>query len=164
MTSPRHARIVKSYFNAEFTVHQTLPPHIEAHDKVILFDGVCKLCNAWSAFIIRHDNDRVFKLCSVQSAQGQAVLAHFGYPTDHFDTMLYVEGGHCYQKSDAFLRIVNQIGRPWSLLKAFKLIPAGPRDWCYDRIARNRYRWFGRYDVCVLPDADHSFRYLDSLD
>ncbi|BFM02156.1 hypothetical protein Psyaliredsea_08030 [Psychrobacter alimentarius] len=79
-----------------------LPPYISASDKVILFDGVCKLCNAWSNFIIKHDKYRLFKLCSVQSEEGQAILLHFGLPIDSYETMLYVEGDQSFQKAMLF--------------------------------------------------------------
>ena len=130
-------------------------------ERVILFDGVCKLCNAWSRFIIRHDDGRLFRLASVQSPAGQRILAHLDMSTTTFDTMLYVEGDRAFEKSDAFLRIVVQLGWPWKLLVVARLCPRVLRDWCYDRIARNRYTIFGRYDQCVLPSPDHDRRFLD---
>ena len=73
-----------------------LPPHVQTGERVVLFDGVCRLCNGWAKFLIRHDRDRRFRLCSVQSAEGQAILAWFGLPTDAFETMAYVEGEALY--------------------------------------------------------------------
>jgi predicted DCC family thiol-disulfide oxidoreductase YuxK len=139
-----------------------LPPHIQADDRVVLFDGVCRLCNGWAKFLIRHDCERRFRLCSVQSAEGQAILAWFGLPTDTFETMAYVEGETLFVRSDAVLRIVAQLPGAWSLLAALRFLPRVLRDWCYDRIALNRYRLFGRYDTCLLPDADHQQRFLDA--
>jgi predicted DCC family thiol-disulfide oxidoreductase YuxK len=136
------------------------PSNMQVNDRVILFDGVCKLCNAWSNFIIRHDGEYHFKLCSVQSVEGQKILAHFDFPTDHFETMLYVEGNVSYQKSDAFFRVVRILGFPWSLSCIFQILPVRLRDWLYDRIALNRYTLFGRYDFCRLPAADHEQRYV----
>jgi predicted DCC family thiol-disulfide oxidoreductase YuxK len=135
-------------------------PFLEEHEHLILFDGVCKLCNAWSNFIIRHDHRRRFRLASVQSPEGQAVLAHFGYPTDRFDTMLVVRHQACFEKSDAFFAVMAELGFPWKLTLAFKPIPRRLRDWLYDRIALNRYRLFGRYAVCLLPAPDHAGRFL----
>ncbi len=137
-----------------------LPPNISEDDKVILFDGVCKLCNAWSNFIIQHDDRHVFKLCSVQSDEGKKILAHFGLPTEFYDTMLYVEGSQHYGQSDAFLNIVNHLDYPWKLARVFRFIPRPIRNWLYDRIALNRYRIFGKYDYCSLPMADHETRYV----
>lgn len=138
----------------------SLPPNIQENDRVILFDGVCKLCNAWSNFIIRHDREHHFKLCSVQSVEGQKILSHFNFPTDHFETMLYVEGSACHQKSDAFFHVVRLLGFPWSLSRIFIMLPVRLRDWLYDRIALNRYTLFGQYEYCRLPAADHEKRYV----
>lgn len=135
-------------------------PHLQHHENLILFDGVCKLCNAWSNFIIRHDRHRRFRLASVQSPEGQAVLAHFGYPTDRFDTMLVVRKGACLEKSEAFFAVMAELGFPWKALLVFKLIPGRLRNWLYDRIALNRYAIFGKYDYCSLPSPDHAGRYL----
>jgi predicted DCC family thiol-disulfide oxidoreductase YuxK len=135
-------------------------PHLQHHENLILFDGVCKLCNAWSNFIIRHDRHRRFRLASVQSPEGQAVLAHFGYPTDRFDTMLVVRHSACFEKSEAFFAVMAELGFPWKALLVFKLIPGRLRNWLYDRIALNRYAIFGKYDYCSLPSPDHEGRYL----
>lgn len=140
-----------------------LPPYVEPGDKIILFDGVCKLCNAWSNFIIKTDNSHVFKLASVQSPQGQAILEHFGYPTDYFNTMLLVHGSLCYEKSDAFFNVMKELGYPWRLLPIFRWIPKSLRNWAYDRIALNRYRLFGKYEYCMLPSPDHARRYIDGI-
>jgi predicted DCC family thiol-disulfide oxidoreductase YuxK len=139
-----------------------LPPNIGVSDKVILFDGVCKLCNAWSNFIIKHDRQRVFKLCSVQSKEGKQILLHFGLPSEFYETMLYVEGNQSFQKSEAFFQIMTQLGYPWKIVCIFKVIPKPLRDWMYDRIALNRYSLFGKYDYCTLPSPDHEARFLDA--
>jgi predicted DCC family thiol-disulfide oxidoreductase YuxK len=136
------------------------PPNVDINDCVILFDGICKLCNAWSKFIIKYDNRQRFKLCSVQSPEGQSILAHFNMPTDYFDTMLYVEGNQYFDKSDAFLNIINKLGFPWRILYVFKIIPTGIRNWLYDRIALNRYSLFGKYDSCMMPSKDNDHRFL----
>ena len=137
------------------------PPNIQEHERVILFDGVCKLCNAWGNFIIKNDKKHSFKLCSVQSSEGQEILRHFNFSTEHFETMLCVEGNKFYQKSDAFFRVIYILGMPWSLPYIFKVLPKALRDWLYDRIALNRYTLFGKYDFCSLPTADHENRYLN---
>jgi predicted DCC family thiol-disulfide oxidoreductase YuxK len=135
-------------------------PYLQDHENLILFDGVCKLCNAWSNFIIRHDHGRKFRLASVQSPEGKAILAHFGYPTERFDTMLVVRRGACHEKSAAFFAVMGELGFPWKAVLVFKPIPRRLRDWLYDRIALNRYALFGKYDVCLLPTPDHAARYL----
>ena len=137
-----------------------LPPFIQTGERLVLFDGVCKLCNGWVKFLIRHDSQQRFRLASVQSTQGQALLAWLGLPTEQFDTMAYIEDGELLVRSDALLRILAQLPGPWRFLALLRVIPRPVRDWCYDRIALNRYRLFGRYDSCLLPDADHARRFL----
>ena len=100
----------------------------------------------------------------MQSAEGQAILAWFGLPTDAFETMAYVEGEALFVRSDAVLRIVAQLPGAWRWLAWLRILPRALRDWCYDRIALNRYRLFGRYDSCLLPDPDHQGRFLDSAE
>jgi len=136
------------------------PPNIGVNDCVILFDGVCKLCNTWSQLIIKVDTQQHFKLCSVQSPEGQSILEYFNMPTDHFDTMLLVEGNQYFDKSDAFLNVVNKLELPWRLLYVFKVIPKGIRNWLYDRIALNRYSLFGKYGTCLLPSKENENRFL----
>jgi predicted DCC family thiol-disulfide oxidoreductase YuxK len=135
-------------------------PYISEKDQLILFDGVCKLCHGWSRFIIKYDRDHTFKLATVQSEQGQAILEYFKMPTSHFDTMLYIENNMAYEKSTAFLKVVNKLPYPFKPLQVFYLIPRFIRDWFYDRIALNRYKLFGKYDKCLLPTADYDNRFL----
>jgi len=137
------------------------PPYMGENDQVILFDGVCKLCNAWSNFIIRHDKSHEFKLSSVQSKEGKEILRYFNYPTDTYGTMLVVYGSRCLKKSDAFFYVMRILGFPWRLILFFQVIPRRLRNWLYDRIALNRYKLFGKYDYCSLPTPDHEKRYIN---
>ncbi|MGB1238476.1 MAG: thiol-disulfide oxidoreductase DCC family protein [Pseudomonadales bacterium] len=136
-------------------------PFVSAADKVILFDGVCKLCHAWAGFIITRDTQGIFKFCSVQSPQGASILAHFDFPLEDYGTMLYVKNGHFYQKSDAFFEVMRDFGFPWRGLCLFQYTPRAVRDWLYDSVARNRYKVFGKYSHCLLPTADHKERFID---
>ena len=138
----------------------TLPPHLQPGERVILFDGVCKLCAGWVRFIVKHDRAKHLRLCSVQSEQGQDLLRWCGLPTDHFDTMAYLADGEIYLRSDAVLRIARLLPWPWPLFAVLRICPRALRDWCYDRIALNRYRWFGRNDSCLIPNPDHAQRFL----
>ena len=137
------------------------PPYMTASDKVILFDGVCRLCNAWSQFIIKYDHNHLFKLASVQSEAGQSILTFLNMPTDHFDTMVYIESGKAYTRSDALIKITSQLDAPWRYFSIFRRLPIPLRDRLYDRIALNRYFLFGRYKQCLLPDPDHDQRFLN---
>lgn len=136
-------------------------PGVSMQDRIVLFDGVCKLCNAWTRFLIRYDRRMKFKLASVQSPQGQAILRWHGFPTETFETMLLVEGERVYTKSSAFIRVMARLPFPWFFFAGAWLIPRFIRDWLYDRIALNRYALFGRHDTCILPSADHRARFLD---
>lgn len=136
------------------------PSGVEANDQIIMFDGVCKLCNRWSRFIIRFDKRRRFKLCAMQSEHGQNILRRLGYPLDHFETLLLVQGDRTLEKSNAFIAIMSQLPFPWPLFAIIKIVPRAIRDWCYDRIALNRYRLFGKYDHCLLATPDHEQRFL----
>ncbi|MCU0753783.1 MAG: thiol-disulfide oxidoreductase DCC family protein [Xanthomonadales bacterium] len=135
-------------------------PGLGAGQRVILFDSVCVLCSAWANFLIRHDRVLRYQLASVQSAEGQALLRWCGLPTDTFDTLVYLEDGCAYYRSDAILRVLAGLGLPWSLTGVFRVIPEFLRDWAYGHIARNRYRLFGRHAYCVMPGADHGDRFL----
>ena len=139
-----------------------LPPNVQPEDRVVLFDGVCNLCGAWARFLIRFDRQGIFKLCAVQSDEGMALLAFFGMRTDYFETMAVVEGPVLFTKSDAFFRVMRRLPFPWPLLVVFRVVPLSIRDWLYDRVARNRYKIFGRADACVLPTPDHERRFLQS--
>jgi len=139
---------------------QHLPPKVEQSDQVVLFDGQCKLCTGWSRFLIRFDKRRKFKLCAVQSEEGQAILAWFDLPTDDFTTMLLVQGDKALTKTDAFIAVIGQLPFPWKVVRVVKLIPKRIRDWIYDRIASRRHTIFGKYDSCVLPTPDDEDRFL----
>lgn len=137
-----------------------LAPGIAEDDKVVLYDGVCKLCSAWVRFLIRFDRQQRFLLAPVQSKEGQAILAWYGLSTEVFDTMLLLEGPRLFTKSTAVLRVLWRLPMPWSSLAIVWLVPWFIRDWAYQGIALNRYALFGRHDHCELPEADHAKRFL----
>lgn len=137
-------------------------PHIATDEAVLLFDGVCKLCNGAANFIIRHDHQKRVKLCNVQSSQGQDILAHFGMPLDQFSSMVYVHNNAAYIKSEACFALLPALGFPWTLLNLFSVLPRTLCDRLYDRVADNRYRWFGKFDQCITPSADQADRFLNS--
>jgi len=131
------------------------------NERIVLFDGVCKLCNAWVRFLLKFDTSRRFKLCSVQSEQGQYLLKALDMPTDRYETMVLLDRGQAWTQSDAFLRVVGQLPMPWPLLKVLYVVPGVVRNGLYDRIASNRYRWFGRRDACRVPDGTEKDRFLE---
>lgn len=148
--------------NTDGTMTQPeLPAGVSKQDQVVLFDGVCKLCNGWAKFLIRHDHQRVFRLASVQSPEGQALLSWFGMPTEHYETLVLIRDGRAYTRSAAILRVLHELPLPWKLGTIGWMVPGPIRDWAYDRIALNRYRLFGKYESCLLPTPDHKRRFLD---
>jgi predicted DCC family thiol-disulfide oxidoreductase YuxK len=139
------------------------PAPLLAHgETVVLFDGVCKLCNGWAKFLIRYDADRRVRLAAVQSPEGQLLLAWAGLPMDEFDTMAVIRNTHYWVRSDAFFEVIAQLPAPWPLLRVLRVCPRPIRDWLYDRIALNRYRLFGKHEVCPLLTADHKKRFLEA--
>ena len=137
-----------------------LPPNVAPGDRVVLYDGVCKLCGAWAVFLIRFDRKHIFKLATIQSSEGKALLQWFGLPTEHYETMVLVEGPRCFTQSTAFLRVVGRLPFPCWLAGVSWIVPRLLRDWFYDRIAQNRYAIFGKRETCLLPTPDHAQRFL----
>ncbi|WP_193165371.1 thiol-disulfide oxidoreductase DCC family protein [Microbulbifer hainanensis] len=136
-------------------------------DRLILFDSLCNLCNGWSRFVLRNDRNCLFTLCRVQSPAGQQLLEELGLPLDTYETVIYLErvnGAYRqFHRSEAALRITAQLPGPWRHLALLRAIPLSLRDWIYDRVARNRYRLFGRRSECRLPDAAERHRFLEEL-
>ena len=129
-------------------------------DRLVLFDGLCKLCNGWVRFLLKYDRAAVFTLGTMQSDKGQEILQQLGFSTRNFSTVIYIENGKIYTRSDAVIAILRRLPRPWRYLRWLTFVPRGLRDWCYERIAQNRYRLFGRYDSCPLPTAAQQKRFL----
>ena len=127
---------------------------------VVLFDGVCNLCNGLVDFLIERDSAGRLQFASLQSAAGQELLARHGLPTDDFDSVVLVDGDRAYTKSTAAIRIADLLGWPYRAARVTRLLPTRLRDRLYDAVADNRYDWFGRKDQCRLPDEDLRDRFL----
>ena len=132
----------------------------DVEDPVLLFDGVCNLCNGLVRFLIRRDPAGRIRYASLQSEAGQALLARAGLPEDP-DTVVLVEGDRAYTKSAAVVRVAELLGWPYRLLRVARLLPRRLRDAGYDVVAANRYDWFGRRERCMVPDDDVRARFLD---
>lgn len=126
---------------------------------LILFDGVCNVCNASVNFILDHDPAGRFRFASLQSAVGQKVLRDLKRPAASFDSVILVENGRFYEKSDAALRIARHL-RGWRWAWGLRFVPKFLRNAAYDLIARNRYRWFGRREVCRVPTPEERERFV----
>ncbi len=127
---------------------------------VILFDGVCNLCNAAVNFVIERDPEARFRFAPLQSDAGRELLARSDSKTAAPDSVVLIVGDRACVKSSAALRIAAHLAAPWPLLSAFRIVPRPMRDFVYDWIARNRYRWFGRRDACMLPTPALEERFL----
>jgi len=122
---------------------------------VVLFDGVCTLCNRTVDFIVRHDRTGQFHYGSLQSSTARALLEKFDLPADSLESMVLIDQDRVYTKSAAALTIARKLDNPWHLLAIFQVVPRGIRDRLYDWIARHRYAWFGKKDGCRIPtDAE----------
>lgn len=126
---------------------------------IVLFDGVCNLCNGSVNFIIDRDKQQ-FRFASLQSEVGESLLARHGLPASYLGSLVLVEEDCVYTKSTAALKIARRLDGLWPLFYVFIVFPAGVRDFFYDVIARNRYRLFGKSDACRLPTAAERARFV----
>lgn len=131
---------------------------------VMLFDGHCNLCNGAVDFILSSEKAPSLKFASLQSDAGRALLEKHGVtlPEGDPDSVLLVEDGVVWERSDAGLRIARHLAFPWSLVGAFGWVPRAVRDGVYKFIARNRYRWFGRKDTCRIATPAEKARFLSA--
>lgn len=130
--------------------------------KIILFDGVCNLCDGAVQFIIKHDKKDVFRYASLQSEIGKKLVAERGMDPEEIDSIMLIEPGVAYyRKSTAALEIARDLSGGYSLLKNFLFIPEIMRDGVYDFIANNRYRWFGKKEQCMIPTPELKAKFLD---
>ena len=135
------------------------PDVLDSEHPVVLFDGVCNLCNASVTFLIDRDPEAVFRFAPLQSDIGRALVAGCGLEEE--DSIVLVEEGRCYVRSTAALRIARRMHGAWPLLSIFLAVPAPLRDLIYRVIAEHRYRWFGKQDACRLPTPDLRRHFLE---
>lgn len=128
--------------------------------RIVLFDGICNLCNASVQFIIRHDSSVRFHFAALQSDYAKRVLSENGLNPDGLESILLSKEGKVYFRSDAALEIARELDGLWPLLYAFRIIPPFIRDMVYNGIARNRYRWFGKRDACMIPTPELRDRFI----
>jgi predicted DCC family thiol-disulfide oxidoreductase YuxK len=129
---------------------------------LVLFDGVCVFCNRSVNFIIAHDPAARFRFAPLQSPLGQSMLARCGLQQAGIDSVVLIEGGRCYRKSTAALRIAHRLTGWWPWTFFLVMVPAQLRDLVYDWFARHRYRWFGQLKMCLMPTPEVRQRFLDT--
>lgn len=128
---------------------------------VILFDGVCNLCNRVVQFVIKKDKKKQFLFASLQGKAGQEVLKKYNLPADDLNSFTLLEGDHIYTRSTAALRVLKKMSGRWRLLYAFIIVPKFIRNAVYNRIARNRYKWYGKRNECMVPTLELKERFLE---
>ena len=128
---------------------------------IVLFDGVCNLCNRAVQFIIKRDKKKQFLFASLQGKAGNKLLQKFDLPANLFNSFVLVEGDKVYTRSTAALRVAKKLSGGWKLLYGLMIVPGFIRNAVYNLIAKNRYKWFGKRDECMIPTPESKERFLD---
>lgn len=127
---------------------------------VILFDGVCNFCNNIVRFVIKRNNKSTIHFGALQSEAGRKLLEQYKFPPDDIQTVIFIENGIAYTKSTAALRICRHLRGLWPLCYGFIIVPRFIRDGIYNWIAKNRYKWFGVRQECMIPTPEMKTRFL----
>ncbi|ARV14052.1 thiol-disulfide oxidoreductase DCC family protein [Polaribacter sp. SA4-12] len=130
--------------------------------KIILFDGVCNLCNDSVLKVIKYDRNNVFLFTALQSEKGKEIIKYLGIDISKIDSIILYEPGVSYEiKSTAALKVMQGFTGIWNLSSLFLLLPEGFRNSIYDYIAKNRYKWFGKKESCMIPTPELKAKFLD---
>jgi predicted DCC family thiol-disulfide oxidoreductase YuxK len=130
--------------------------------KIILFDGVCNLCNSSIQFIVKHDSRDIFRFVSIQSEFGQKIIKHIGIQNQNLDSIILYEPGIAYNyKSAAVFKIAENLDGIIGLFYIFNILPTNFTNLFYDYIAKNRYKWFGKQNFCMIPTNDLMAKFLN---
>jgi predicted DCC family thiol-disulfide oxidoreductase YuxK len=127
---------------------------------ILLFDGECNLCNHSVQFVIPRDPKDYYRFAALQSEAGKKLLEQYQLPSTEMGTVILIQNGKLYTKSTAALKLVRHLNRLWPLLYLLVVIPSFLRDPIYDWVARNRYKWFGRREFCMMPTPEMKRRFL----
>src|SRR3972149_4771310 len=128
---------------------------------VILYDGVCNLCNSTVDFVLRHDTTGRFRFAAFQSGAGQSLIRRCPTEQPLGRAIILVQAGECHTRSDAILGILTLLPGAWTLLGGLRLVPGPIRDWIYNLVSRNRYRWFGRRNICRMSLDGFEDRFVE---
>lgn len=135
---------------------------LEKDKQLILFDGICNLCNSSVQFVIKHDKKNHFLFAPLQGETGKQIIKLYKIDTSTIDSIiLYIPEKGIFSKSTAALKISSKLGFPINLASIFLIIPVFIRNWVYDFIAKNRYKWFGKKESCMIPSAELKNKFLD---
>ena len=126
----------------------------------MVFDGLCNLCSASVEFVIEHEKSPTLRFAPMQSAAGARLMRRFGLDPEDAKTFVLIEGDRAYVRSDAAIRLAAYLRGAGRLLALLRIVPRPLRNWFYDVVARNRYRWFGRREACMAPGAELAARFI----
>jgi predicted DCC family thiol-disulfide oxidoreductase YuxK len=127
----------------------------------ILFDGVCNFCNNAVNFVIKRDKKGIVKFAPLQSDVGLQLLKQYNLPTDDMKSFVFIDDGVAYTQSTAAIKVCKYLSGAWPLFKVFMIVPKFIRDGLYNWVAKNRYKWFGQKETCMIPTPDVSVRFLN---
>ena len=128
---------------------------------LLLFDGICNLCNASVQFIIKHDTQKKFSFASLQSDAAKEILLQFDENYLNLDSIILIFDNTIYSKSSAIIKVGSLLGGFYKIATIFYIIPKPIRDWVYDYIAKNRYKWYGKRESCMIPTQELKSRFLE---
>ncbi|MDQ6757690.1 MAG: thiol-disulfide oxidoreductase DCC family protein [Bacteroidota bacterium] len=131
------------------------------NQSIILFDGVCNLCNGAVQFVIKRDKNNYFSFASLQSAIGQKLLLENDLSLNDFNSFVLIENNNAYTRSTGVLRVLKKLNALWPLLYGFIIVPPFIRNAVYNWVAKNRYKWFGKKDKCMIPTPEIKARFLN---
>ena len=135
--------------------------NLPQNKKIILFDGVCNLCDKSVQFIIKHDKKDVFRFVALQSDLGKKIIKHIGIDTTKTDSIILYQPGMAYfYKAEAALKIAKELGGIYIILSLFSVLPNSLSNLVYDWIAKNRYKWYGKKDECMIPSPELKAKFL----
>lgn len=136
--------------------------NLPEHKQLILFDGVCNLCNSSVQYVIKHDKKDAFIFAPLQSDIGKQIIKEFSIDTAKVDSiLLYSKEKGLKSKSTAALQVSKRLGFPTNLLSIFLIIPSFIRNWVYDYIAKNRYKWYGKKEECMIPTPELKSKFIE---
>ncbi len=130
-------------------------------ESILLFDGVCNLCNGFVQFVLKYEKGSEIKFASLQSEKGKQILKQYKITQKGMESIVFVEKNNAYEKSAAISKISSHLKFPWSVFSGFGFLPLSFRDYIYDMVATNRYRIFGKQEVCWIPDPKWKNRFID---
>ena len=133
---------------------------MKTEKKIILFDGVCNLCNNSVTFVIQRDKKDLFRFAALQEPAGQLLIEKHQIDISKTDSIILIDGDKAYVKSTAALKVARHLGGAYPLLYGFMIVPNFIRNWVYDYVAKNRYKWYGKKDSCMIPTPELKSKFL----